>query len=104
MDDFFAPPLPTMSGFGASPDGLGATLRVLGDAEPQQVQQVSSVGRNLKIAFAVASVASAGACAFHGYRRNESVGWAIGWALLGATFPIVTVAVAMAQGFGEEAK
>ncbi len=41
--------------------------------------------------------------AYHGYRRNDSVGWAIGWALLGGAFPLITVPVALAQGFGEKA-
>lgn len=43
----------------------------------------------------------AGAMAYHGYRRNKSVGWAIGWSILGSTFPIVAIPVALAQGFGK---
>lgn len=39
--------------------------------------------------------------AYHGYKRTESVGWAIGWALLGGLFPFITVPVALAQGFGK---
>jgi hypothetical protein len=38
---------------------------------------------------------------FHGYRRNRSVGWALGWGLLGAMFPYITIPVAFAQGFGK---
>jgi len=38
---------------------------------------------------------------FHGYRRNKSIGWALGWGLLGAMFPYITVPVAFAQGFGK---
>jgi len=38
---------------------------------------------------------------FHGYRRNRSVGWALGWGLLGAMFPYITIPVALAQGFGK---
>lgn len=51
--------------------------------------------------WAIASTASAGLSAYHGYRRNQSVGWAIGWALLGGAFPVITPAVAFAQGFGQ---
>lgn len=39
--------------------------------------------------------------AYHGYARNQSVGWAIGWALLGGAFPFVTIPVALAQGFAK---
>ena len=38
---------------------------------------------------------------FHGYRRNRSIGWAIGWGLLGSIFPYITIPVAFAQGFGK---
>lgn len=47
------------------------------------------------------SAASAGLSAFHGYKRNESVGWAIVWGLLGGAFPIITPAIAFAEGYGE---
>ncbi len=39
--------------------------------------------------------------AYHGYKRTGSVGWALGWALLGGLFPIITIPVAYAQGFGK---
>lgn len=52
----------------------------------------------------VLSMASAGASAFHGYRRNQSVGWAVAWGAAGAVFPVITPAIAVAQGFGERAK
>lgn len=55
----------------------------------------------LKTAWAIAATLSVGACAYHGYRRNQSVGWAIGWAAAGAFFPVISVGVALAQGFGE---
>lgn len=53
--------------------------------------------------WAVAAVASVAVSTYHGYRRNNSVGWAIVWGLLGGLFPIITPAVAFAQGFGERA-
>ncbi len=49
----------------------------------------------------VATVASAAASAYHGYRRNQSIGWGIGWFLLGSIFPIITPTIAFAQGFGK---
>lgn len=41
------------------------------------------------------------ASVYHGYKRNESVGWAIWWGAMGALFPIVTPTIAIAQGFGK---
>jgi len=54
--------------------------------------------------FGILATASIGASAYHGYRRNRSWGWAFGWGLLGAFFPIITPAVALAQGFGKRKK
>lgn len=39
--------------------------------------------------------------AYHGYRRNKSIGWAIGWALLAKLAPVITTGVAVAQGYGK---
>ena len=48
------------------------------------------------------SAAGMGLGAYHGYKRNNgSVGWAVVWALLGGAFPIITTAVAIAEGFGK---
>ena len=38
---------------------------------------------------------------YHGSKRNGgSVGWTIGWGLLGGLFPLVTNGIALAQGYG----
>ena len=58
--------------------------------------------KTFETAWTVASVASSAAGAYHGYKRNKSVGWAIWWALMGGIFPIITPAIAVAQGFGKE--
>lgn len=50
----------------------------------------------------VLSVASAAASGYHGYRRNQSIGWGLTWFTLGALFPVVTPTIALAQGFGKE--
>jgi hypothetical protein len=42
---------------------------------------------------------SALACAYHGYKRNDSIGWALWWGLVGS-MPITPV-IALAQGFGK---
>lgn len=54
--------------------------------------------------YALMSTAGIAMGAYHGYKRNDSVGWAIGWALLGGAFPFITIPVAIAQGFGERKK
>ena len=47
----------------------------------------------------IVSMLSSGLSAYHGYKRNRSVGWAAMWGVMGAVFPIITPAVAVAQGF-----
>ena len=50
------------------------------------------------------SVAGAALSAYHGYKRNhESTGSAVGWGVLGGLFPVITVPVALAQGYGKPA-
>ena len=39
---------------------------------------------------------------YHGYKRNDSIGWAIGWGFVGAFWPIA-LPVMFAQGFGKPA-
>jgi hypothetical protein len=45
---------------------------------------------------------SIAASAIHGYRRNDgSIGYALIWAAFATVFPIITPAIAIAEGFGE---
>lgn len=40
----------------------------------------------------------------HGFKRNRgSVGWAVWWGLMGGLFPIITIPVALLQGYGKPA-
>lgn len=39
--------------------------------------------------------------AYHGYKRNNSIGWGVGWALLGGAFPFIVLPLAVAQGVGK---
>ncbi len=51
------------------------------------------------------SAAGLGVGVFHGYRRNRgSIGWTLWWGLMGGLFPVITTAVALAQGIGQPAK
>jgi hypothetical protein len=45
------------------------------------------------------ATASFVASTYHGYKRNNSLGWALWWGLMGSVFPIVTPTIAVAQGF-----
>lgn len=56
---------------------------------------------NLGVAVMLLSTVSAGASAYHGYKRNKSVGWAVAWGFFGGAFPIVVPAIALAQGFAK---
>jgi hypothetical protein len=51
--------------------------------------------------YVATSTAATAAGAYHGYKRNHSVGWAIVWALLSGPFWPVAVPVMLAQGFGK---
>jgi hypothetical protein len=44
---------------------------------------------------------SMAASTYHGYKRNDSIGWALWWGLMGALFPIVTPVIGVAQGFAK---
>jgi len=51
--------------------------------------------------YGLLAMASAGVSVYHGYKRNDSLGWGIAWGLLGGLFPVITPAVAFAQGLGQ---
>lgn len=42
--------------------------------------------------------------AYHGYRRTESVVWAIGWSVFAGLLPFLAAPIALAQGFGKPEK
>ena len=50
------------------------------------------------------TMGGAAAGAYHGYKRNNSIGWAIVWSFMGGILPVITIGVAAAQGFGKRAK
>lgn len=64
--------------------------------------QTSGLGELSTNVYELLSLAGTVAGAYHGYKRNRgSIGWAIGWAFLGAAFPVITLPVAIAQGYGK---
>lgn len=54
--------------------------------------------------YSLIALVAGGASAYHGYRRNDSVGWAVVWYLMGAWFPFITLPVAFAQGYAKRAR
>jgi hypothetical protein len=52
----------------------------------------------------VAGTASVGALAYHGYRRNSSIGWALVWGILGGALWPLALPISFAQGFGKPAR
>lgn len=61
----------------------------------------SPARRNFSLAWKVFGTASMAAGVYHGYKRNQSVGWALWWGLMGGMFPVVVPVIAVAQGFGK---
>ena len=63
---------------------------------------------DMKDVWAAAAAVAMGASAYHGYKRNEPggnpVAWALWWGFWGALLPIITVPVALAQGFAKPAE
>lgn len=54
------------------------------------------------ILWGIASLVSMGASAYHGAKRHGgSIGWGVWWGVVGGVFPVLTPAVAAAQGFGK---
>ena len=96
----------TFDGFGASPDGLGATVRMGGFGDDALAPTVATTAPNpalraLQVAYMLAAPVGAAIGAYHGYKRTDSVGWAIGWSLFGGLLPILAIPIALAQGIGE---
>ena len=68
---------------------------------PSNYHQLNGIAAYSSPARLIMSSVGAATAAYHGYKRNQSVGWAIGWALLGGLAPLITNGVALAQGFGD---
>jgi hypothetical protein len=58
----------------------------------------------LQSALYLAALASMGVLGYHGYKRNDSVGWAVVWGLFGSMVWPITVPVAFAQGYAKPAR
>jgi hypothetical protein len=54
-----------------------------------------------KVTYPTLILASGAVSLYHGYKRNNSLGWGLAWWLMGTAFPVITPTVAFAQGFGK---
>lgn len=59
----------------------------------------AAISPGTAVALGTLSAASSLVSLYHGYRRNNSLGWGLLWGLMGATFPLITPTVALAQGY-----
>lgn len=62
---------------------------------------IPGVSDTYAVVWGVASTVSMAASAYHGVKRNNSVGYGIWWGLMGTLFPIITPTIAIAQGFAK---
>jgi hypothetical protein len=63
---------------------------------------LNTSGKTNSTIWGLLTVASAAASGYHGIKRNHgSIGWGIGWFLLGGIAPVLVPVVAVAQGFAK---
>ena len=63
--------------------------------------QLSPTARVVSTGYRIGAVVATPLLVYHGYKRNDSVGWAIAWGLLGGGFWFFGVPLAFAQGFAK---
>lgn len=81
----------------AAPSTLAVPHQSASNATPEHEQPSAA-----KIAiWGTLSTASMIVSTYHGYRRNNSLPWALWWGLMGAVFPIITPTIAVAEGFAK---
>lgn len=106
------PPRPTSNWLGNSAGPAGSSLNGLaglgacatGELNPSALGTLyaeGSITQTQLVVWGVIATLGAGLGAYHGWKRTESYGWTVAWFLAGAWFPVITVPIAVAQGFGE---
>lgn len=55
----------------------------------------------LKLTYSAFGLGVGGTLAYHGYKRNNSWGWAVAWGIIGGAFWPIALPVAVAQGIGK---
>lgn len=62
--------------------------------EPNIMDKVWPIWRFLGPVAAAAGI-------YHGYARNQSILWGLWWGISAAALPVITIPIALAQGFGK---
>lgn len=70
----------------------------IGSTEPMEL---SPAARTVSVGYRVGAAVATPLLVYHGYRRNESIGWAVVWGLIGGGFWVFGVPLALAQGFAK---
>jgi hypothetical protein len=68
------------------------------------VKKAAEVDPWLKFAWGLVHSGGVAISVYHGTRRNDSVLWGLAWGALATVAPIVTPALAVAQGLGKPKK
>jgi hypothetical protein len=79
----------------------GARLEIGPDGKLYETMGGISDIINNPVVMAASTVMSL-AAAYHGYKRNQSVGWALAWGAAGAFTGPLALVIALAQGFGKK--
>lgn len=81
--------------------GMGGLfgLKAVGDAA-----DAGEIPQGVWITYSLLSSATAVAGAYHGYKRNNSAGWALVWFLLSGSFFMFAAPLMLAQGFAKPAR
>ena len=58
-------------------------------------------GTMVGLAYSALTIAGGAVGIYHGYKRNDSVGWALVWGFMGSLVPIIVIPLAYAQGIGK---
>lgn len=78
---------------------VGVTTQQGQETRQQQIERtLASIPPWMRVAGMVAGAAGA----YHGYKRNSSIGWAVAWSIFGSTLPLLAAPVMLAQGFGKK--
>jgi hypothetical protein len=83
--------------------GSGYDYRALSDAPvpaPVLPPKVKAIIEHP--AYRAVSMASGVVGTYHGYKRNDSVFWALAWGVFGSFFPLAAMPIAVAQGIGKK--
>lgn len=81
--------------------GLGQQTATSSPATTSSTGTALTISQPVRTAMYVAGTASVAALAYHGYKRNQSIGWALVWGILGGAFWPIALPISLAQGFGK---